>query len=163
MEEWANQWLVTLSPSKSCDMTPALRGSPESHNLFFFDEPISHIKHHKHLGIVIQQNLKWGTGIEYSDIVFDNCTKEEQAHIEFVHKISGRIISGAIREMSSNVIFTGLGWENMQHRLQQHKCLFYHDIINGNAPQYLIDDLPRHVWDQTRYNLRNKDDNNLYN
>ena len=64
MEEWANQWLVTFSPSKSCDMTLALRGSPESHNLFFFDEPISQVKHHKHLGIVIQQNSKWGTHID---------------------------------------------------------------------------------------------------
>ena len=51
----------------------------------------------------------------------------------------------------------------MQHRRQQHKCLFYHDIINGNAPQYLIDDPPGHVRDRTRYNLRNKDDTNLYN
>ena len=151
MEEWANQWLVTFSPSKSCDMTLALRGSPESQNLFFFDEPISQVKHHKHLGIVIQQNLKWGThidnicatantkinilnhisrnverktleilyksfirpGLEYSDIVFDNCTKEEQTHIESVHKRAGRIISGAIRGTSSNAIFTELGWENM--------------------------------------------------
>ena len=86
-------------------------------------------------------------GLEYSEIVFDNCTKEEQAHIESVHKRAGRIISGAIRGTSSNAIFTELGWENMQHRRQQHKCLFYHDIINminGNAPQYLIDDLPGH-------------------
>ena len=35
-------------------------------------------------------------------------------------------------------------------------------IINGNAPQYLIDHLPGHVRNRTRYNLRNKDDNNLY-
>ena len=54
MEEWANQWLVTFSPSKSWDMTLALRGSPESQNLIFFDEPISQVKHHKHLCIVIQ-------------------------------------------------------------------------------------------------------------
>ena len=201
MEEWANQWLVTFSPSKSCDMTLALRGSPESQNLIFFGEPISQVKHHEHLGIVIQQKLKWGTyidnicatantkinilyhisrnvnrktleilykwfirpGLEYSDIVFDNCTKEEQAHIESVHKRAGRIISGAIRGTSSNVIFTELGWENMQHRRQLHKCLFYHNIINGNAPQYLIDDLPGHVRDRTRYNLRNRDYSNLYN
>ena len=51
----------------------------------------------------------------------------------------------------------------MQHRRQQHKCLFYHDIINGNAPQHLIDDLPGHVRDRTRYNLHNSDDSNLYN
>ena len=196
MEEWANQWLVAFSPSKSCDMTLVLRGSPESQNLFFFDEPISQVKHHKHLGIVKQQNLKWGThidnicatantkinsrnvnrktleilyksfirpGLVYSDIVFDNCTKEEQAHIESLHKRAGRIISGAIRGTSSNAIFTELGWENMQHRRQQHKCLFYHDNINGNAPQYLIDDLPGHARDRTRYNLRNRDDSNLYN
>ena len=43
----------------------------------------------------------------------------------------------------------------MQHRL------FYHAIINGSAPQYLIDDLPGHICDQTRYNLRNKDDTNF--
>ena len=51
----------------------------------------------------------------------------------------------------------------MQHHRQQHKCLFYHDIINGNAPQYLIDDLPGHVRDRARYNLRNRDDSILYN
>ena len=45
----------------------------------------------------------------------------------------------------------------MQHRL------FYHAIINGSAPQYLIDDLPGHICDRTRYNPRNKDDTNLYN
>ena len=78
-------------------------------------------------------------------------------------KRAGRIISGAIRGTSSNVIFTELGWENMQHRRQQHKCLFYYNIMNRNAPQYLIDDLPGHVRDRTRYNLRNTDDNNLYN
>ena len=36
-------------------------------------------------------------------------------------------------------------------------------MLNGNAPQYLIDDLPGHVREQARYNLRNKDDTNLYN
>ena len=30
-------------------------------------------------------------------------------------------------------------------------------------PSNLIDDLPGHVRDRTRYNLRNRDDSNLYN
>ena len=100
--------------------------------------------------IVHTSFIRPGLEKAYSDIVFDNCTKEEQVHIESVHKRAGRIISGAVRGTSSNVIFTELVWENMQHR--RHKCLFYHDIINGNAPQYLIDDLPGHVPDRTRYN-----------
>ena len=37
----------------------------------------------------------------------------------------------------------------MQHHRKQHKCLFY---------RYIMDALPGHVRDQTRYNLCNKDD-----
>ena len=84
MEEWANQWLVTFSPSKSCDMTLALRGSSEFHNLFFFDEPISQVKHDKHLGIVIQQNLKWGTHI-------DNICANTNTKINILNHISRNV------------------------------------------------------------------------
>ena len=35
MVELVNQWLVTFSPSQSCDMILAIRGSPESPNFFF--------------------------------------------------------------------------------------------------------------------------------
>ena len=109
-----------------------------SHNLFFFDEPISRVKHHKHIGIVIQQNLKWVTHI--------------YTKINILNHLSRNVNRKTLEILYKSFI-----------RPVLLECLFYHDIINGNAPQYLIDDLPGHVRDRTRYNLRNRDDSNLYN
>ena len=106
MEEWANQWLVTVSPSKSCDMTLALRGSPESHNLFFFDEPISQVKHHKHLGIVIQQNLKWGTHI-------DNICATTNTKINILNHISRNVNRKTLEILYKSFITPGLEYSDI--------------------------------------------------
>ena len=96
--------------------------------------------------------------LEYGDILFNNCTEYQAQKIEAVQKRAARIITGAIKGTSTNIMYNELGWTSMKHRRDVHSLCLFHKIINGKAPQYLIDELPKKVGIRTDRNLRNRDD-----
>ena len=54
----------------------------------------------------------------------------------------------------------GIGWESLQARRERGKLILFADIVHGNAPNYLQQDLPPSVQlrTQNRYQLRNRSD-----
>jgi len=96
--------------------------------------------------------------LEYGDVLFNSCTDYQSQKIEAVQKRAARIITGAIRGTSTSMMYEELGWTSMKHRRDVHSlCLFY-KIVNGMAPQYLIDEVPEKVRNRTQRCLRNNDD-----
>ena len=63
ISEWAKQWVVTFSPSKTKAMTVAYKKShPEP--LTFDNTLLDEVKEHKHLGLTICSNLSWSSHID---------------------------------------------------------------------------------------------------
>ena len=93
--------------------------------------------------------------LEYGDILLCNLTENQKYSIEIVQKRAGRIISGATRGQSRNVIYEELGWESMETRRERHCILYFHKILHGQTPAFLSDLVPGHIFERVSYELRN--------
>ena len=95
--------------------------------------------------------------IEYSDIVWDNCSMETKKQLDAIHVEAARIITGATKLCSIDNLYSELGWESLQSRRNKHKLVVFYKILHGSAPNYLADLIPPTVQETTRYSLRNSD------
>jgi hypothetical protein len=61
---WANKWHVTFSPPKTEEVVISRKRDKIVHSQVFLDgEPIKQVAQHKHLGLIISQDLLWGEHI----------------------------------------------------------------------------------------------------
>ena len=95
--------------------------------------------------------------IEYSDIIWDNCSMETKKQLDAIHIEAARIITGATKLCSIDNLYRELGWESLQSRRNKHKLVVLYKILHGTAPNYLADLIPPTVQETTRYSLRNSD------
>jgi hypothetical protein len=94
--------------------------------------------------------------LEYANILWDNCTAQEHELIEDVQKRAGRIVSGAIRGTSRQLIYDELDWDSLEERRKKNKLLFAYKMVNNHLPNYLLTLLPdRGAERAPNYNLRN--------
>lgn len=77
--------------------------------------------------------------LEYGDVVWGNCTKENSELLEKVQIEAARIITGLRVNSSRSILYSELGWETLQSRRDKHKLILFYKIIHGLAPQYLLD------------------------
>lgn len=87
-----------------------------------------------------------------------------QANLDTLNKVqkrAGKIVSGAIRGISSDTLYNELSWETLDARREKRMMILYSDIVHNRAPSYLHSHIPQTVQERTqgRYNLRNR--NNL--
>ena len=61
IENWANQWLIKFSPSKTDSSVISLKQNTQTRHkrLIFYNTPIANVSSHKHVGLWITHNLKW--------------------------------------------------------------------------------------------------------
>ena len=61
IENWANQWLIKFSPSKTESSVISLKQNTQTRHkrLIFHNTPIANVSSHKHVGLWITHNLKW--------------------------------------------------------------------------------------------------------
>ena len=95
--------------------------------------------------------------LEYSDVVWDNCSTASKKQLNAIHIEAARIVSGATKLCGIDKLFDELGWEHLQARRDKHKLIVFYKILHGLAPDYLSDLVPPLVQDTTSYNLRNSD------
>ena len=95
--------------------------------------------------------------LEYSDVIWDNCSNECKTQLESIHNEAARIVSGATKLCSIQKLLGELGWETLQERRSKHKLIIFFKILNGLTPEYLSDLMPPLVSDTNPYNLRNSD------
>ena len=94
--------------------------------------------------------------LEYGDALLCNISITQKENLELVQKRAGKIISGAIRGVSRDVVYNELGWESLETRREKHIICMFHKIVHGHAPAYLTNLLPKHVHQQSSYQLRNQ-------
>ena len=59
LEAWAQQWIVSFSALKTNSMVVNYRNIIPSNNLKMYNQELQNIPYSKHLGVTLQQNLKW--------------------------------------------------------------------------------------------------------
>ena len=92
--------------------------------------------------------------IEYACVVWDGCSEATAGLLENVQLRAGRIVCGAIRHTSHEVIYSELGWEKLAKRRERFKLLLYHKMVYTFAPTYLCNMLPTSVAERTPYPVR---------
>ena len=80
--------------------------------------------------------------VEYSDVAFDTISDGDYTRLERIQKRAGKTVSGAIKGTVYATILSELGWESLQARRERRKLILFADIVHGNAPSYLQQDLP---------------------
>ena len=95
--------------------------------------------------------------LEYSDVVWDNCSLETKKQLDAIHVEAARIITGATKLCSIEKLFFDLGWESLQSRRNKHKLVIFYKILHCLTPDYLFDIVPPTVRETARYNLRNSE------
>ena len=64
IQDWAEQWLVSFSATKTKTLTITNKTKNNQPPLFLQDQEIEKVDEHKQLGLIIQSNLKWNSHIE---------------------------------------------------------------------------------------------------
>ncbi len=95
--------------------------------------------------------------LEYSSLVWDNCTDGDKQKLENIQVEAARIVTGATKLCSKIKLYNETGWQTLQTRRDQHKLIMLYKMKNGLVPQYLSDLLPQQVGNTTNIRLRNAD------
>ena len=96
--------------------------------------------------------------LEYSDIIWDNCTQYEKDELDKIQLEAVRIVSGTTKLVSTASLYMELGWGSLSSRRRKHKLVIFFKMINGLCPDYLAKMEPERVSQISSYNLRNSDD-----
>lgn len=96
--------------------------------------------------------------LEYSNIIWDNCSLDNKRNLESIQIEAARIVTGATKLCSIQKLYQDTGWETLQSRRTKHRLFQLYKIKNGLTPNYLQPLLPQRVQDISRYPLRNVND-----
>lgn len=83
--------------------------------------------------------------LEYGNIIWDNCSKEQSDLIESIQLDAARIVTGLRKGTPKWKLYNELGWDSLQNRRWKNKLLFLHKAIPGNIPDYIAADVRGHL------------------
>ena len=92
--------------------------------------------------------------IEYSDVVWDNCTLYEANELEKIQLEAVRIVTGATKLISIDSLYTETSLETLASRRNKHKLQLFYKMQNGLTPEYRSTLVPDNVGNNSAYNLR---------
>ena len=95
--------------------------------------------------------------IEYSDVVWDNCTQKEKEEIEAIQLAAARVITGAKRGTEHALLYNELQWETLEERRHKHKLIMMHKVLTQTAPLPLLTYKPETSGERHNYNIRRPD------
>ena len=95
--------------------------------------------------------------LEYADVVWDNCTQQQQNELEKIQLEAGRIVTGTTKLINIQKLYDELGWDKLSDRRRLHKLQLFYKMDNHLAPDYLCNLLPPHIGEVSSYPLRNAD------
>ncbi|MCG7877682.1 MAG: reverse transcriptase domain-containing protein [Candidatus Thiodiazotropha endolucinida] len=93
--------------------------------------------------------------LEYADVVWDNCTRYEVIALEKIQIEAARIVTGATKLVSLEMLYRDTGWETLENRRRNHKLFLFYKMTNDITPAYLSALIPPLVENTTTYDLRN--------
>ena len=93
--------------------------------------------------------------LEYANIVWNDCTKQDADLLENLQLSAARIVTGARKGTSHIKIYNECNWPLLSERRKQNQLVQLYKMVNHDSPQYLTNLLPPLVGDVGNYNLRN--------
>ena len=97
--------------------------------------------------------------LEYSSLVWDNCTNYEKKNtLEKLQYEAARIVTGLTRSVSIERLLSEIGWVPLSDRRHIQKLILVFKEKQGNLPIYLHEKFPLTVRESNPYNLRNSAD-----
>ena len=90
--------------------------------------------------------------LEYGDIIWDNCTQQENTELDKIQNEAARIATGATKLVSVDALYKEIGWETLEQRRNNHKLTLFYKMINSLTPLYLTSLVPQPVSNLSRYN-----------
>lgn len=93
--------------------------------------------------------------LEYGNMVWDNCTKDESDLIESVQYEAARIVSGLRRGTARTKLYKELGWDSLQSRCRKQKLVLVFKALHGFLPNYLSECIISNINLDANYALRN--------
>ena len=94
--------------------------------------------------------------LEYSDVLWDNCTAEQSNDIESIQIEAARIVTGATKLCSIAKLYNDVKWETLSNRRRKHKLILFYKMKHNISPSYLTELIP--IPPDNRYTLRNNRD-----
>lgn len=95
--------------------------------------------------------------LEYSSVVWDNCTLADKQKLESIQVEAARIVTGATKLCKIENLYAETGWETLQTRRDYQKLIMLYKMVNKLVPPFLSDIVPARVGDTTNYPLRNSE------
>ena len=158
VQEWANQWLVKFSPTKTKLMTCSYKSKAHP-DICFNDVVLADIDNHKHLGLTLSKDMTWSAHVtnilksvspmadvlkslkykvdrksletiyfsfirpklEYGSYIWDNCSKQDTEQLEKFQLDIARIITGARKGTSHDLIYNEISWPKLSERRSRNK------------------------------------------
>ena len=93
--------------------------------------------------------------LEYGNILWDNCTKQQSDLLESIQLDAARIITGLRRGTSHQVLLSEIGIPALSARRTDAKLIQFYKILNNEAPSYIDEIVKKFNLHNTGYNLRN--------
>ena len=92
--------------------------------------------------------------LDYSDVIWDNCSATLANELEKLHLEALRIITGSVRGTSHEKLYKESGFVTLQARRDRHKLIVFYKIVHGLLPIYLTAYLPPLVTEVNPYHRR---------
>ena len=99
--------------------------------------------------------------LEYSAIVWDNCTIQNSNTLEKLQNEAARLVTGLTRSVSLENLYKECGWVPLSTRQQEQKLSFMFKAVNSLTPDYIYELIPPLVSDTSQYTLRNSRNINI--
>ena len=80
--------------------------------------------------------------LEYSSIVWDNCTVEYSNSLERLQNEAERILTGLTRSVSLERLHAECGWDSLALRRGNIKLKFMYKVSHNMAPSYIAEMIP---------------------
>ena len=93
--------------------------------------------------------------LEYSAVVWDNCTIQDSNTLEKLQNEAVRIVTGLTRSVALVNLYRECGWVTLNTRRKEQKLALTFKAVNDLTPDYISDLIPHFVRDTTNYPLRN--------
>ena len=92
--------------------------------------------------------------LEYGNIIWDNCTKQQSDLLESIQLDAARIITGLRKGTSHDILYKEPELCPLVTRRKHSKLIQFFKILNNEAPPYINDIVKNFSTHESGYNLR---------
>ena len=92
--------------------------------------------------------------LDFSDVLWDNCSAELSNALENIHLDALRTITGAVKGTSHDKLYKESGFICLHERRKRHKLIVFFKLVNGLLPSHLNSYIPPLVSHTNPYSRR---------